>query len=170
MQQDLLRWVLTPDDDSSPPWLSEGILAFDSDKMAYVALITDPLDDYNMDEVFGYWPAVGVERMMNARLKSIQHDVLSWPNAPNEILSIFLSAGFGRVVMVGSDGGDSAIDAPLVGFAASDLETVAQIESGERLAVWKFGKSAHSIRKTALIAPTSMLNEYFYYRSMRLDH
>lgn len=157
--------VTCSNDSSAPPWISEGLFSFDSDKMAYVALITDPLDDYDTNQVFGYWPAVGVERMMNSRLKDIQHDVLSWPNRPNEILSIYLSAGFGRVVMVGSDGGDRAVDAPLVGFAASDLETIAQIESGERLALWKFAKAAHDVRKTTSIAPTSMLNEYFYYRS-----
>lgn len=153
------------DDASSPAWLSEGLFAFDSDKMAYVALITDPLDDYDVDEVLGYWPAAGVEEAMDARLTSIQHHVLTSPNAPNDILSVFLSGGFGRVVMVGSNGGDYAVDAPLVGFAVSELETIAQLESGARLAVWKFAKAAHNVRKNTLIAPTSMLNEYSYYRS-----
>lgn len=153
------------DDASGPPWLSEGLFAFDSDKTAYVALITDPLDDYDADEVFGYWSAAGVQEAMDARLTSIQHHVLTSPNAPNEILSVFLSAGFGRVVMVGSSGGDIAVDAPLVGLSASDLETIAQIESGEGLALWKFAKAAHSVRKNTSIAPTTMLNEYSYYRS-----
>src|SRR5204862_2094547 len=113
------------DDVSGPPWLSEGLFAFDSDKLAYVALITDPLDDYDVNEVFGYWPAAGVEKAMNYRLTSVQHHVLTSPNAPNEILSVFLSAGFGRAVMPGSTGGDRALGPPLVGFAASDLETIA---------------------------------------------
>jgi hypothetical protein len=153
------------DDASGPPWLSEGLFAFDSDKLAYVALITDPLDDYDVDEVFGYWPAAGVEKAMNDRLTSVQHHVLTSPNAPNEILSVFLSAGFGRTVMVGSNGGDRAVDAPLVGFAASDLETIAHLESGERLALWKFAKAAHGVRENTRISPTSTLNEYSYYRS-----
>lgn len=152
-------------DVSGPPWLSEGLFTFDSDKTAYVALITDPLDEYDVNEVFGYWPAAGVEKAMNTRLTSIQHHVLTSPNAPNEILSVFLSSGFGRAVMVGSNGGDRAVDAPLVGFAASDLEMIAHLESGERLALWKFAKAAHSVRENTGIGPTSTLNEYSYYRS-----
>jgi len=162
MRHDLESYV---DDVSGPPWLSEGLFAFDSDKLAYVALITDPLDDYDVNEVFGYWPAAGVEKAMNYRLTSVQHHVLTSPNAPNEILSVFLSAGFGRTVMVGSNGGDRAVDAPLVGFAASDLETIAHLESGERLALWKFAKAAHGVRENTRINPTSALNEYSYYRS-----
>jgi hypothetical protein len=162
MRQNL---VLATDDDSTPSWLSEGLFSLDRDKLAYVALITDPLDVYDPNEVFGYWEAPVIERIMNNRLMSIQHDVLGSANPPNEILSVFLSAGFGRAVMVGSNGGDSAIDAPLVGFAVSDLETIAEIENGERLAVWKFAKAYQNVRKTTTIAPTSMLNEYSYFRS-----
>jgi hypothetical protein len=141
------------------------LFTFDSDKAAYVALITDQLDDYDVNEVFGSWPGAAVEKAMNARLTSIQHHVLTSPNAPNEILSVFLSSGFGRAVMVGSNGGDRAVEAPLVGFAASDLETIAHLESGERLALWKFAKAAHSVRGNTRIGPTSTLNEYSYYRS-----
>lgn len=157
--------VTCADDSAAPPWISEGLFSFDSDKMAYVALITDPLDDYDANQVFGYWPATGVQEVIDARLTSVQHNVLTSRNAPNGILSVFLSAGFGRLVMVGSGGGDRTVDAPLVGLSASDLETIAQIESGERLALWKFAKAAHNVRKNTSIAPTSMLNEYFYYRS-----
>lgn len=162
MRQDL---VLDSDNDSIPPWLSEGLFSLDRDKLSYVALITDPLDSYDVNEVFGYWAAPSIERTMNKRLMNIQHHVLSSTNAPNELLSVFLSAGFGRAVMVGSNGGDIAIDAPLVGLAVSDLETIAEIENGERLAVWKFAKAYQNVRKTTSIAPTSMLNEYSYYRS-----
>jgi len=162
MRQEL---VLAPDDRSTPTWLSEGLFQFDEDKLAYVALVTDPLEDYDANEVFGYWQAPIIEQMMNSRLTSVQRQVLSSPTPPNELLSIFLSAGFGRAVMVGSDGGDFAVDAPLIGLAASDLETIAQIESGEKLAVWKFAKAAHSVRKISSVAPTNMLNEYYYYRS-----
>lgn len=155
---------LASDCSTVSPCFQDALLSFDTDKLVYVALVTDALTDYNPEEVSGYWEATGLGRRIDARLLATQHYILSSPEPPNELLILFLSQGFGRSVMVGSSGGDRAINSPLVGLTVDDLETIAQLEGPDPLTLWKFGRAAQRIRQELMIGPTSMLNEFFYYR------
>lgn len=146
------------------PCFQDALLSFDTDKLVYVALVTDALTDYNPDEVSGYWEANELARRIDARVRAMQHHILSSAEPPNELLILFLSQGFGRSVMVGSSGGNRAVNSPLVGMMVDDLETITQLQGSDQLILWKFGRAALRIRQELIIAPTSMLNEFFYYR------
>lgn len=142
------------------PCFQDALFRLETDKLIYVALVTDPLNDYNPDEVFGQWEADDLGDRLEARLLSVKYHVFSSPQPPNEILTLFLSQGFGRWIMVGFNGDLN----PMLSLMASDLETIAQLEGYDPLALWKFGHAAEVVRRRVMIAPTSTLNEFFYYR------
>jgi hypothetical protein len=156
--------VLMSDSSAVSPCFQDALLKFDTDKLVYVALVTDPLTDYNPDEVSGHWGAAGLGELAEARLRSVQRYTLSQQQPPNEMLTLFLSQGFGRYIMVGSGGGDPAVDSPLLGMAVEELDTIVQLEGGAPLTLWKFGRSSQRVRNELVLAPTSTLNEFYYYR------
>lgn len=155
---------LLADSSTVLPCFQDALLSFDTDKWVYVALATDALSDYNPDEVSGHWEVTGLGQRIDARLRAMQRYILSSSEPPNELLILFLSQGFGRSTMVGSSGGDRAVNSPLVGIMVDDLEIIAQLQGSGQLTLWKFGRAARRIRQELMIAPTSMLNEFFYYR------
>ncbi len=56
-------------------------------------------------------------------------------------------------------------DAHFLGMLASDMQTIALLEGGEPLTLWKFARLSSSIRKRTRVGGMSPLDEFYLFRS-----
>ena len=162
MGLDQLSVPLPPQEVEVP--LTEGLFDLDRDKLLYVQLVVDPLDDYDTDEVFGTWDAKGLGAALDTRLHDIEEWIYTGSSPPNELLTLTVLGGVGRRVVMGLGSKASPSLSLQLAIPAHDLETFALLEGGNRLAFLQFAQAYHGIRELTEVQATSVLDEYELYR------
>jgi hypothetical protein len=151
---------------SDVPHLHEGLFSLDSDKMLYALLVTDSLESYNPKQAYDRWPTRDIENLANQRLQQIDQYLVTLPKPPNEILFLILYQSTGRFYTVElREPGAASLPLTLSG---ADLETVAKLEAGEPLSLWKYAQAYWEIRQRTGILSASFLDEFYLYT--RRDH
>ncbi len=148
---------------SAIPCFQDAFFHFDTDKLAYVMLVTDSLVSYDRKEAFGPWSLDTLEAKIAERLHSVVENALSLAHPPNEIFFLILFQGVGRVGGLASDAVPAW--APVLGMTAADLQTIALLEMGEPLSLWKYACAAERIRKSTAMASPSQLDEFHLYKT-----
>jgi hypothetical protein len=147
----------------------EALFRIDNDKFMYLLLLVDTLDTYQVDEVSGVWETPGLEKQIAERFKAVEAEIYSkWP-APNELLCLLVSEGVGRAHMMGFKEDVTSVSEFLY-INAHDLETIALLEGGNHLAVWRFARQHNLIRKTTEVFAWSTLDEFGLYRKNKYSY
>lgn len=144
-----------------PPDLADGVFGLDTDKVLYVILATDSLTEYDADDAFGQWQTGELSRRLESRIQKAISYLFSLPQPPNEVMVLELMQGVGRgyALPIRRPQGASFL---LMG--AADLQTIAQLEGGKDLILYKYAQAARRIRQTTRIGKASELDEFYLFR------
>ncbi|MDQ1640605.1 MAG: hypothetical protein QOF62_3944 [Pyrinomonadaceae bacterium] len=143
------------------PHIAEGVFQLDNDKAVYVILATDPLLDYDSDHTFSKWNTGGLQQRIESAVDAAVSHLLQLPEPPNDILVLELTQSSGRSYELAIRGLRSM---PFLYMGAADLNTVAQLEGGNKLMLWKYARASTRIRQEVGISTASLLDEFFLYR------
>lgn len=157
---------------SSPPappeitCFNEALFTLDSDKIIYAMILTDPLDNYDLSDINGSrWQTDGLDHKILNRLKDVAGNVFCMEKPPNDILFLFLFQGVGRMFILGINEQFEPFGTHFLSMSVSDLETIALLEPGEPLTLWKYACSSDKIRDITTIKRIDELDEFQLYRS-----
>jgi hypothetical protein len=143
------------------PNIAEAIFHLDNDKALYVILATDPLTDYDTEHTFSRWKTGALQQRIEQAVDAAVSHLLSLPQPPNDILVLELTQGMGRSYQLAIR---SLKWLPFLYLGAADLSTIAQLEGGNKLMLWKYARASERIRTKAEISTASLLDEFFLYR------
>ncbi len=159
--------------DTVPPALPDGSLwrdgffSLDEDKIIYALLITDPLTEYDDNDVFGKWHEDDLVDRVIYRFKQIEETVLSEDHAPNELFLLLIVQGLGRSFGLPIANHTAS---RLLYLTAASLETISWAERHDPLLLWKYAGAASKIRQTADVMTTNDLDEFHFYRKRHYDY
>lgn len=140
-------------------YLIESLWSLDTDKVMYVGVRTDPLKDYQGNEVFGENEEPPDVSLLENHLERIKNHISQHLHGVNEIFFVIVHSGLGRTLYF-----DHSIDKLLLMLSASELEDLSLLYHGEQLVLYKFAKAQRSIHKTTKVISWSTLCEFENYR------
>ncbi len=147
------------------PCLQRAFFRLDTDKVIYTLLMTDPLRGYDLQHPFAEWPLQESEGDLRDHLRAVSASVANLESPPTEVCFLVLLQGIGRPMVWGFAHADVPPDALLLGMLASDLQTIALLEGGEPLTLWKFARLSSSVKERTRVGGMSPLDEFYLYRS-----
>jgi len=113
----------------------ESVFVFDRDKLAHVLVLTDDLSGFDGGP-FSVWDAQALAPGVEERLDTVRDHLLGLPQQPEEVLQLVIVQGLDRPsISALEDGTDRA---PRLVLTAADLETIALLDGGARLLLWKY--------------------------------
>ena len=132
---------------------------FDTDKLAYVQLLTDDLHNYG-ESVFD-----GQEILddLLAAGRAAESYGYSLSNAPNEVFHLLLFAFPRRSMMFGLPH-DDGLHSRSLALSAADLESIRLIGGTGNLSLWQYAGASERVRETTRIIAFGELPEYDLYR------
>jgi hypothetical protein len=150
-------------EDEAIPQTREMLYRFDSDKIAYILILPDTLEDFQPDlGSGGPHRTPGLEEKLRRRVRLVENHLYSKLPGVNEMLCLLVLAGVGRPHVCGL--GDMTVDAVFQWFPAHELETFTHLEGGNCLALWRFSRESDRVRRTTVVQAWSPLDEFGFYR------
>jgi hypothetical protein len=151
------------------PGMSELLLTCDTDMLVYVLLITDTWLDYDLHNSHSDWPFEYFPDLLRQRLAEVEQAVFE-VQPPNAFAKLVLVQNGGRFYHFGLQLPADRDQTILMIMTAADLETIALLEGGDPLALWKYGRAAQQARSHGQIFATSELDEFDLYRSHQYSY
>ncbi len=145
----------------------DGFFSLDEDKLLYALVMTDPLTEYDDNDVFGRWHEDDLADRVFRRFKQIEEAVLSEDDAPNELLLLLIVQGVGRSFGLPIS---NCTASRFMYLTAASLETISWAEGYDPLLLWKYAGAASKIRQTADVMTTNDLDEFHFYRKRHYDY
>lgn len=146
-----------------PSGFTEGVFSLDSDKALYVQLATDDLNGF----VGGYepsqWDVKNLVKELEGRATEVVQYLSTQNPAPDRILILTILQPIGRWVVGGF--GDPPGNSLRLAMSTSDLRTMALVDTGDPLGLWKYARAHHQIRQTVQVMMADVLDEYEMYRA-----
>ncbi len=146
------------------PQFRDAFFSFDSDKLAYVASITDSLDNYDIHDPFGRWLIDDIETKLGNHVQQVYEYVFTRLTGVNEILILIVLQGFGRSQMFGFSNLPEIQPLLLLGLSAGDLETITLLEGGEPLVLWKYAWASWRLEQNTRVLSHGELDKFYFYR------
>ncbi len=148
------------------PSLSEAVFSLDNDKVVYALLITEGLGGYDPETGRGRgWRGQDVTTRIRSRLREAERAILGLAEPPDDVLHLIVLQGVEPITTL------LGVKLPKTGcrrrllLDASDLETVAVLEAGDQLVLWKFaGERLRFSQSAEIMRPSSALDEFYAYR------
>ena len=128
-------------------------------------IFTDSLDNYDLSDINGRWQTDGLDNKILNRLRDVVENVFCTEKPPNDIIFLFLFQGVGRIFMFGTNEQFNPFGIHFMSMSASDLETIALLEAGEPLTLWKYACASDRIRDITSITRVDELDEFQLYRN-----
>lgn len=155
---------LPPPADPGIPCCQGALFNLDTDKLIYAILVTDSLEEYRLNRAFGTWPLQRVKVEIGKHLQAAREAIFSMSSPPNEVLFLVLVQQVGRAVFWNYQGVETSVSSLQLSLTAADLETIAFLEGGEQLTLWKYARLSWQVREQTHIVAMGELNEFFLYR------
>ncbi len=155
---------LPPPNTPNIPCCQGSFFNLDTDKLIYAILVTDSLEGYNLHYAFGRWLFQQVKPELIKHIQAVEEAVFNMSSPPNEVLFLILIQQIGRAVFWDYEGLEILPSSLKLSFTASGLQTIAFIEAGEPLTLWKYARMSWLVREQAHMIAMNELNEFFLYR------
>ncbi len=140
----------------------ESVFMFDRDKLAHVLLLTDDLASFDGDP-FSAWDAQALAPAVEERLDQVRDHLLALPQQPEQVLQLIVVQGLDRPSLFALE--DGTEPAPRLVLTAADLETIALLDGGRRLLLWKYAHARHRFLDRTHAVGGSELDLFHLYRS-----
>ena len=149
---------------SSPTGFKEGIFYLDIDKLMYVQLVSDNLQDFTGDFKTGLEGTNQSETRVAGRVTEMVSYLKNLDPTPEKVLVLTIIQPAGREMVV--ELGQAPADSLWLNMNAGDLRTIT-LGSEDPLELWKFARSQQrNLEKTEVMGIDS-LDEYVLYRSSK---
>jgi len=145
--------------------LHEGVFAFDNDKALYVQLVTDDFSGYDATCPLSRWDLDDLGAVIRTPLREAEVGILGGAQPPNEMFTLLLLQGVGRPHAGSLNAHVFHAWMRNLIMTAADLETIALLEGGDSLFLWKYAGAYERIRRSIMITTTSALDEFQLYRA-----
>jgi hypothetical protein len=145
------------------PCCQGDLFNLDTDKLIYAILVTDSLEGYDLHHAFSTWPIEHVQAELEKHLRAAEEAIFS-NYSPNEILFLVLFQQIGRSVFLHYRRLETFLTSLKLNLTAADLETIAFLEGGEQLTLWKYARLSSKASEHTHIVSTGELNEFYVYR------
>jgi hypothetical protein len=142
----------------------EGLFRFDTDKLAYILLVTDTLDNYDDTAVCGDWNCTDCGVQIVRRFRDVEDRVFKTHGHTNEMLFIVLIEGLGRSMTIGFSDDVDKLSSPFLCTSVKDFEVLSILESGDSLSLWKFANARQRVKAQTKCLAFSLLDEFSLYR------
>jgi len=136
----------------------DGIFRFDSDKVAYVQLITDNGSEYNEHEINGVWDTSPISDQINDRTERIVRKLER--DKSEKIFVIIVIGRIGRSFKFG-------LRMPcknVIIIPFEELEIIAKLRDLDNLSLWKYSIAENKFRETTESFSWGFLDKYALYR------
>jgi hypothetical protein len=150
--------------DAGDPRIEHRIYGFDVDKVLHVMLVSDPLTGYEKEHMFGQWETGDLASTVERSIHASEELLFGATPAPNDILHLVIVQGVGRGYALGLAGPAEPANSHRLLMDAADLETIALLEVGDPLALWKYACACDKLRDTTHVMRFDELDEYQIYR------
>lgn len=139
----------------------EGIFSIDLDKVLYIQLHTDDFSNYDKSIVFDRGYQIDNE-ILEQRALEVKCFILENNLEIREVLIIVLVQTAGRGLFLGLE---HLVDDNCLIMSVNDLETIALLEGGDSLHLYKYAKAYRKLNSTAKCISIDFLDAYSIYRS-----
>ena len=142
--------------------LKEALFSLDTDKAIYLQVATEDLQEFagEHEPLSPLNDQLALE--MKARTEAIVGDLSSSAtSSPVRVLALMVYQPVSGATYIGLD---PVKDSIWLVLSASELRTIALLDSDDPLALWKFGRAAHRVRDFAKVISFNTLDEYAFYR------
>lgn len=146
------------------PCFHEGVFNLDTDKVVYVALVTDSLAEF-VDEPLGKWPSHGLADLLEERAREVERSVMTGDSQLNVVLNLFVFQAMGRAFVAGFGAPPPPLQSPRLVITASELGVIAGVEGGDQLLLLKYAEAGEALRERTKVVAFSQLDEFYLYRS-----
>jgi hypothetical protein len=153
---------LTPDSSPSIEGVSEQFYLFDSDKLLYVLLVCDTLEDFHHKTIEGIWGTPQLAQSLVRRMEAIEREMVRKAPFANEFFCLMVPCGVNRIHELVADNWPKTM--LCLGMTAENLEIVSLIEAGDELAVWRFARKTKQVLKRARFVVFDELDLFAAYR------
>ena len=160
-------WNITSVSPPNPPDIPcfrNAFFCFDVDKVAYVAIVTDSLNEYDCQDPFGCWNLDEIGVKLETRIKEIYEYTFTALPGVNEVLFLLILQDFGRYQMRTFGKLPESEPLLIIALSAGDLETITLLEVGNSLMLWKYAKASWRLEKQAQVISHSELDKFSIYR------
>jgi hypothetical protein len=137
----------------------------DNDKLLYVLVVTDPLDGYDRALAYGTWPSNGLAEQLQTHLAKTARAAEARSPSASEFLFLVVTQGVGRQLQLMGRGELAPSGTRAITLRASDLEVIALLERGNRLALRQYAEARDRFRTHTRVVKTGELDEFAFYRS-----
>jgi hypothetical protein len=145
----------------------ECLMQFDTDKALYVQVITDDLSGLQPDAPSHEWDTSHLASILAGCLTNALGILASLSHQPTGILVLLVPQGVGRPFSLSLPPEYEQTAIRLMALAAPDLETIAEIEHGDPMALWYYANAKQRIRSKIPVIAISDLDEFALYRACR---
>ncbi len=142
------------------------LFSLDSDKVVHVLLVTEGTAQYDPETRRGEdWRGGKVTARIKRRLAEVESAILGLPVAPGDILHLVVLQGLEPITTLRGLRPPKTKRGRGLLLDASDLETIATLEAGDQLALWKYAGEQLRFRRVAEVNRiSSQLDEFYAYR------
>lgn len=145
------------------PHFQEAIFGFDTDKVAYVALVVDSLNEYDVRDPFGKWPIDDIATQLEERIQEIYEYAFTRLTGINEVLFLLVAQSFGRWQILGFNHLPKVQPFLSLSLTASALETITLLEFGQPFVLWKYAWASWRLEQQAQVISMGELNKFHLY-------
>ncbi|WP_406700213.1 hypothetical protein V5E97_15420 [Singulisphaera sp. Ch08] len=142
----------------------DGVFQFDQGKLAYTLLVTDALEAYDPQSPHGAWPTPDFDPLIDQRLDEIERFIFTVSGDVHEVFFLVVIQGIGRLVAMGFDRPKGPVYSQFLNLSAADLETIAFLEGGNSLVLWKYAKACSRLRDKTQVICMDSIDEFLLYR------
>jgi hypothetical protein len=128
----------TPTSPIKIPGAREEFYRFDSDKVLYLLMVCDTLEGFDANVIDAFWGSPALSRAIVERVKEVSHEFFSRMRSANELFCLFVPSSVNRIHEFALNDWPDAV--PLLALEPDDLETIARVEAGNSLVLWKFAQ------------------------------
>lgn len=150
--------------------IKQGVFSLDHNKVIYLQLWTDTLEDYDDSLIFGHYDSKNDLNELTAAEESAVKKILENYRGINEIVTLTVFQGVGRMHMIGLNATKANYQPLKILLSVADLETVCWLEGGKNLTWYQYAYANDNIRKTAKVLCTSALDEFGFYREQNYSY
>jgi hypothetical protein len=152
---------------AAPDGCEDAVCFLDRDKALYVLVVTDPLDDYDLDRVHGRWADDDLAERIETRLLEVETELLVRSPAPNAILHLVIVQSLGRSNVVGFGPRPDPVRSYRLVMSAADLDAICLLDGGHELTLWQYARAADRLREHTHVFVWNELDEFDIYRRNR---
>ncbi|MGH3070797.1 MAG: hypothetical protein ACRDNB_00840 [Gaiellaceae bacterium] len=140
----------------------ESVFIFDRDKLAHVLVLTDDLGSFD-DDPNSAWDAQALAPAVEERLNEVRDHLLGLPQQPDQVLQLVIFQGLDRPTLFALE--DGAERSPRLVLTGAELETIALLDGGRRLLLWKYARARQMFLERTQAVGGDELDLFNLYRS-----